>query len=175
MTPFATAVQAECDRASELYGPMANMYEALGVILEEIDEFKAEVWKKKSERSHVNMGRELVQIGAMLQRTVENLSIMGLADADIIKVERHATAGALALRNKLFQERVAKFMPAPESPKIASAHHGYMLILSRYSKIEGIVFHGPEAATISELVLQHFIEAAVAVERTATDLELVPE
>lgn len=57
-------------------GTQASAHEAFAVLLEEVDEFKAEVWKKGSERSKAKMLAELVQIAAMAQRAAEDLKLI---------------------------------------------------------------------------------------------------
>ncbi len=117
MSKFAELVQAEVRRATSMHGPLANIYEALGVILEELDEFKAEVWKKRPERDLVNMGKELVQIGAMVQRTFMD---MNLGSVDLFT----------ATINDSLDKR----------GKVSSAHHGYMIILRDYSRLQNHIF-----------------------------------
>lgn len=65
----------ELDRATELHGPLISAHEAYAVILEELDEFKAEVWKKSADRDRKNMRKELIQIGAMCARTIIDLDL----------------------------------------------------------------------------------------------------
>ena len=55
--------------------PLNSAHEAYAVILEELDEFKAEVWKKASRRDLAAMRQELLQVAAMCARTVENLKL----------------------------------------------------------------------------------------------------
>ena len=72
--PFLEKVSAEFERAAKLHGPMHSAHEAFAVILEEVEEFKAEVFKKRPDRE--NMLTELVQIAAMCAKTVDNLNLM---------------------------------------------------------------------------------------------------
>lgn len=69
---FALEVQAELARVRIEHQPLHSFHEGLAVILEELEEFKAEVFKKSAKRDHANMYRELVQIAAMAQRTAED-------------------------------------------------------------------------------------------------------
>jgi hypothetical protein len=70
---FLHEVQQELDRACEKHPPLNSLHEAYAVILEELDEFKAEVWKQKQARSDDAIRAELVQIAAMCMRTVQDL------------------------------------------------------------------------------------------------------
>ena len=65
----------ELDYATGQYGPLHSAHEAYAVILEELDEFKAEVWKKDKDRNIPNMRRELIQIGAMCARAIIDLEL----------------------------------------------------------------------------------------------------
>ena len=60
----------EAMRATELYGPFASAHEALGVILEEFEELKAEIFKKEKDRSRTAMMLEAMQIAAVAIRFV---------------------------------------------------------------------------------------------------------
>lgn len=71
---FLRAVRAELDRANRLHGSrMASAHEAYAVILEELEEFKAEVFKKARERDEAGMIAELVQIAAMCAKAAISL------------------------------------------------------------------------------------------------------
>jgi hypothetical protein len=72
-SPFLQEVQRERDRACEKHPPLNSLHEAYAVILEELDEFKAEVWKQNKARSEDAIRAELVQIAAMCMRTVQDL------------------------------------------------------------------------------------------------------
>lgn len=67
--------------------PLNSSHEAYAVILEELDEFWAEVCKRRENRDRVAMLKELIQIGAMAQRAAEDI---GLLD------DRKPTLGACA-------------------------------------------------------------------------------
>lgn len=69
---FAALVAQELADARAGHGPINSLHEGFAVILEEVDEFKAEVWKKRSKRDLNNALIELVQIGAMAQRVAED-------------------------------------------------------------------------------------------------------
>lgn len=62
---FLTDVAEEAKRARQSHQPFHSAHEAYAVILEELDEFKEEVWKKSADRDTKNMITELVQIAAM--------------------------------------------------------------------------------------------------------------
>lgn len=66
---FQSAAAAELMRACDLNGPLKSSHEAYAVMLEELEEFKAEVFKKDCDRDWLNMRNELVQIAAMAHRT----------------------------------------------------------------------------------------------------------
>lgn len=61
---FEALVLAEVEAARAEHGPYDNEFEALGVILEELDEFKEWVWKRRKDRDPVKMLGELVQVAA---------------------------------------------------------------------------------------------------------------
>ena len=68
-------VVAELGRARTHHTPLNSAHEAYAVILEELDEFKAEVWKKTRERDRAAMRAELLQLAAMAIRAVEDLKL----------------------------------------------------------------------------------------------------
>lgn len=65
---FLAEVADELLRAQAKWAPMNSPHEAYAVILEEVDEFWAEVRKKQTEHDPVAMYEELVQIAAMAAR-----------------------------------------------------------------------------------------------------------
>lgn len=65
---FLRAVALEEIRARATHGDFASLHEAYAVLLEETDEFKAEVWKKRGERDGLAIYCELVQIAAMAMK-----------------------------------------------------------------------------------------------------------
>jgi hypothetical protein len=69
------AVAVELARAREKHAPLHSAHEAYAVILEELDEFKTEVWKKQRERDRTAMRAELIQLAAMAIRAVEDLNL----------------------------------------------------------------------------------------------------
>lgn len=74
---FLTAVQVEVARAREKHAPINSVHEGYAVLLEEVEEFWAEVMKKRSERDPKRMAEELVQIAAMAMRTAEDVLAFG--------------------------------------------------------------------------------------------------
>ena len=58
---FAELVEDELARSRSEHRPMASAHEALSVIWEEMEEFKAEVFRKPAARSPEQMISELVQ------------------------------------------------------------------------------------------------------------------
>ena len=61
-------VTTELDRAIRKYPKFNSAHEGYAVILEELDELKAEVWKKRQERDRGAMRAEAIQIAAMAVR-----------------------------------------------------------------------------------------------------------
>lgn len=72
---FLLDVAAEYYRAVKQHAPLNSAHEAYAVILEELDEYKAEVWKKREQRDKHAMRAELVQLAAMCMRAVEDLGL----------------------------------------------------------------------------------------------------
>jgi hypothetical protein len=72
---FLAIVLTEVQRARSLHAPLNSPHEAYAVILEELDEFKAEVWKKRAARDPRAMREELIQIAAMCARAAEDLRL----------------------------------------------------------------------------------------------------
>jgi hypothetical protein len=69
---FAALVHKEVARARILHAPLHSLHEGFSVILEEVDEFWAEVKKKREARDSAKILAELVQVGAMCQRLAED-------------------------------------------------------------------------------------------------------
>lgn len=70
---FADAVAKELASARQKHAPLINAHEGYAVILEELDEFWEEVRKRQAHRDPLAMLKELIQIGAMAQRTAEDV------------------------------------------------------------------------------------------------------
>jgi len=62
------AVISEYERATSLHPRLHSPHEAYAVILEELDELKAEVWKRHGLRDKQNMQMEAIQVAAMAIR-----------------------------------------------------------------------------------------------------------
>jgi hypothetical protein len=58
----------EFSRATALDSPLNSAHEGYAVILEELDELKAEVWKKPINRDREVMAKEAIQVAAMALR-----------------------------------------------------------------------------------------------------------
>jgi hypothetical protein len=58
---------------------MHSAHEGLAVLLEEVDELKAEVWKKPAQRDVAAMRKEAIQIAAMALRFVLDVCDYGFA------------------------------------------------------------------------------------------------
>jgi hypothetical protein len=61
-------VRVELVRALRLHSQFNSAHEGYAVILEELDELKAECWKKRADRDRGAMRLEAVQIAAMALR-----------------------------------------------------------------------------------------------------------
>lgn len=70
---FQELVTLELDRARFGNKPINSLHEGYAVILEELDEFWAELKKNSRDRDLKNCVVELVQIAAMAQRTCEDI------------------------------------------------------------------------------------------------------
>lgn len=66
-------IEAEFYRASNLYPKFHSNHEAYAVIKEEVDELWDEIKKSKDIRGNNEMTKELIQIGAMVVRYLDNL------------------------------------------------------------------------------------------------------
>jgi len=66
-------VMEEYFRATQLNPPFHSSHEGLAIILEEVEELKAEVFKKRGERSHQKMRDEAIQVAAMAVRFVHDI------------------------------------------------------------------------------------------------------
>ena len=61
-------VAKELDRAKQLHGPYHSAHEGFAVLLEEVDELKAEVWPKQALRSPERMRTEAIQVATVALR-----------------------------------------------------------------------------------------------------------
>ena len=63
----------ECIQASGHYPAFNSAHEGYAIILEELEELKAEVFKKQSKRDMKQMRKEAIQVGAMALRFVNDI------------------------------------------------------------------------------------------------------
>lgn len=71
---FAKRVREEAHRAQVMHGATYHSdHEAFAVLLEEVEEIKAWVWKKRAERDRAAMVKELVQIAAVCTKWATQL------------------------------------------------------------------------------------------------------
>jgi hypothetical protein len=66
-------IENEFLRASDLYPDLHSNHEAYAVIKEEMDELWDEIKKSKDVKGNNQIRHELIQIGAMVVRYLENL------------------------------------------------------------------------------------------------------
>lgn len=78
MADFRTLMTEKVKRSREKHEPIHSCHEGYAVILEELDEFKAWVWMRRSQRDKSEMLKELVDVAAACERVAEDL---GLVDA----------------------------------------------------------------------------------------------
>lgn len=74
MSKFQDLVQEELSKARSKHRNIYSIHESVAVILEEFEEFKAEVFKRDPNLSLIK--EELVQVAAMCQRTAEDLKLV---------------------------------------------------------------------------------------------------
>lgn len=72
---YAELVAQALAKARAKHAPMNSRHEAYAVILEELDEFWAEV--KRQDGHPLEMLQELVHVSAMCQRAAEDLGLLG--------------------------------------------------------------------------------------------------
>ncbi len=65
-------VVAEYYSATSQYGPFSSAHEGFAVLLEEVDELKAEVWKSPKKRDIKAMRAEAIQVAAMAIRFISD-------------------------------------------------------------------------------------------------------
>lgn len=66
-------VKAELMEAAKHFKPHASAHESYAVLLEEVDELKAEVWKRQGSRDYEAMAKEAVQVAAMALRFLTDI------------------------------------------------------------------------------------------------------
>lgn len=73
---FWVLVHQELIEARDHHAALNSAHEAWAVILEELEEFKTQVFKRRQQRDKANMLRELIQTAAMCQRAAEDLGLI---------------------------------------------------------------------------------------------------
>ena len=73
---FLTLIEREHTEACCKHPPLHSLHEAYAVLLEEMDEFKQEVWKQIGARNSQEIVKELVQIAAMAMRTALDCGLL---------------------------------------------------------------------------------------------------
>jgi hypothetical protein len=66
------AIKVELWQAVDEHGPIHGLHEAHSIMLEELEEFWEEVKKKQSVRHQADWIKELLQLGAMCVRTIQD-------------------------------------------------------------------------------------------------------
>jgi hypothetical protein len=74
---FLRLVEQEVTRACRKHPPLHSLHEAYAVLLEEVDEFKEQVWQQTAARDRQAVLLELVQIAAMAMRTARDCGLLG--------------------------------------------------------------------------------------------------
>ena len=69
----------ELESATSKNPPFNSAHEGFAVLLEEVDELKAEVWKKPKERDASKMQREAIQVAAMGIRFLKDVGFTNKA------------------------------------------------------------------------------------------------
>jgi|ERR1019366_114883 hypothetical protein len=77
-------VVGELRQAEQKHGPLHSAHEAYAVLLEEVEEFKAEVFKRANDRDPYAMRDELVQVAAMAMRAILNLRLSDLEPKRVV-------------------------------------------------------------------------------------------
>lgn len=72
-TESLKAIESEFYRASDLYPDLHSNHEGYAVIKEEVDELWDEIKKSKDTKGNERIRHELIQIGAMAVRYLDNL------------------------------------------------------------------------------------------------------
>lgn len=67
------AIETEFNRAEKLFPQFHSNHEGYAVLKEELDELWDEIKKSKDVRGNEQMRKELIQIGAMVVRFLDNL------------------------------------------------------------------------------------------------------
>ena len=70
---FPSDVERELVRVRQMHPPVHSYHEALGLLEEEVEEFREIVFLKEALRDNYEARKELVQIGQLVQRIAEDL------------------------------------------------------------------------------------------------------
>lgn len=68
-------LEAEYNKATGKYHPFSSAHEGYAIILEELDELKAEVFKKQENRTNEEMRHEAIQVAAMAMRFIFDICL----------------------------------------------------------------------------------------------------
>ena len=80
---FVEAMSIACRK----HPPLHSLHEAYAVLLEEVDEFKEQVWKQAAARDRQAVLLELVQIAAMAMRAARDCGL--LEEEETINGDHH--------------------------------------------------------------------------------------
>lgn len=78
-------IEFELFQAAAEYGPYASAHEGFAVILEELDELKAWVWRKEEERDYGQMLEEAIQVAATASRFVLDVCCNDAIDSFVVQ------------------------------------------------------------------------------------------
>jgi hypothetical protein len=93
---FLELVRKELESARAAHPTnMHNMHEAYAVILEEMDELKAEIWKSPRKRDYRAMADEIIQVAAMCARAYEDCNLADLAGTESEAVTRRVSISSI--------------------------------------------------------------------------------
>lgn len=73
MNDFEKLVKLKADSDRSEDGLVKDFHSGFSMLLEEVDEFKQQVWKKKKNQDRVNMVEELIQVSSIAQRIANDL------------------------------------------------------------------------------------------------------
>jgi len=77
-------ISDEVERSQSIYGSFTSAHEGYAVLLEEVDELKAEVWKSSRKRDYGAMTEEACQVAAMAVRLM-----IEIAEPQVVDEYRH--------------------------------------------------------------------------------------
>jgi hypothetical protein len=96
---LAIDVLHELQQARSAHAPFGSAHEGYAVLLEEVEELKAEVFLKREKRSPERLRKEAIQVAAMAMRFV--LDLVDEAGAAESRTRRSPELRAKALRGSL--------------------------------------------------------------------------